>query len=294
MQTHVDAITLKQLRAFVAIARYENLAQAAEVMFVSRAAMSQTLQELETRLGRPVFDRVRKRLVINDNGRQLLPLASEIIERMQSLNGLFDQQKASVAHLRLGASQTVGSYLLPGQLAKWQLADALPDITIRNTSELVSMVENYELDMAWVEGEVDRPMIQAEPCHSDQMSIICSAGDEPASSVSLSSLADQAWIVREAGSGSRRFFETALLSRLPDAHILLSMNSNEAVLNAVASGLGLGFLSGLSIADALAAGRVAVVDVDETFVRPFYLITHKQRYHSESHARLADLLHLSS
>ena len=110
-------LTLQQLKVFATIARHGNLGGTASELCLSKGAVSQSLQELERQLATPLFDRVHPRLQLNNEGRLLQPAAEELLTRMQEIEQLFSPDAEPSGQLRLGASQTIGNYLLPSLLA---------------------------------------------------------------------------------------------------------------------------------------------------------------------------------
>ena len=115
-------ISFRQLKAFVAVARLGNLGAAADQLCLTRGAISQALKELELQLGTPLFDRAHPHLLLNSEGALLLPLADEMLTRLDDIGALFQQSGetggSGKAVLRIGASQTIGNYLLPSLLAQ--------------------------------------------------------------------------------------------------------------------------------------------------------------------------------
>ena len=104
-------ITARQLEAFVAIATTRSVRAAAEQLHLTQPAVSMTLAELERQLDTPLFDRERGRLHLNNRGRELLPMAQEILERMRDMQRHDTDGPAHMTgELRLGASNTVGNY----------------------------------------------------------------------------------------------------------------------------------------------------------------------------------------
>ncbi|WCF13763.1 LysR family transcriptional regulator [Edwardsiella piscicida] len=113
-------ITFKQLRVFVAIARSGTLTQAASQLFMTKGALSQTLSELENQLGVRLFERQHARLLLNHEGQRLLPVADELLTRMQGVESLFNNGNGDT-RLMVGCTKTIGSYLLPELLSAFQL-----------------------------------------------------------------------------------------------------------------------------------------------------------------------------
>ncbi|WP_279502235.1 LysR substrate-binding domain-containing protein [Aeromonas veronii] len=278
-------LTLQQLKVFATIARYGNLGLAANELCLSKGAVSQSLQELERQLSTPLFDRIHPRLQLNNEGRLLQPAAEELLTRMQDIENLFSPDAEPSGQLRLGASQTIGNYLLPTLLASSKQELGLPPkVTINNTHLLCHALANFELDMALIEGENHHPDLLAEPWLQDEMLVVAPPGHPLANKkeLSLSRLGGETWVLREAQSGSREQFIQQIQPELPRWQPGLELNTLEAVMLAVEKGLGISFISWLAASDRLADGRLIALPLSRRFPRQLSLIWHKQKYHSTS------------
>ncbi|HHQ4450350.1 LysR substrate-binding domain-containing protein [Aeromonas veronii] len=278
-------LTLQQLKVFATIARYGNLGLAANELCLSKGAVSQSLQELERQLSTPLFDRIHPRLQLNNEGRLLQPAAEELLTRMQDIENLFSPDAEPSGQLRLGASQTIGNYLLPTLLASSKQELGLPPkVTINNTHLLCHALANFELDMALIEGENHHPDLLAEPWLQDEMLVVAPPGHPLANKkeLTLSRLGGETWVLREAQSGSREQFIQQIQPELPRWQPGLELNTLEAVMLAVEKGLGISFISRLAASDRLADGRLIALPLTRRFPRQLSLIWHKQKYHSTS------------
>ena len=278
-------LTLQQLKVFATIARYGNLGLAANELCLSKGAVSQSLQELERQLSTPLFDRIHPRLQLNNEGRLLQPAAEELLTRMQDIENLFSPDAEPSGQLRLGASQTIGNYLLPTLLASSKQELGLPPkVTINNTHLLCHALANFELDMALIEGENHHPDLLAEPWLQDEMLVVAPPGHPLAdkAELSLSRLGGETWVLREAQSGSREQFIQQIQPELPRWQAGLELNTLEAVMLAVEKGLGISFISRLAVSDRLKDGRLVALALTRRFPRQLSLIWHKQKYHSAS------------
>ncbi|MFB2863099.1 LysR substrate-binding domain-containing protein [Aeromonas sp. MdU4] len=278
-------LTLQQLKVFATIARYGNLGLAANELFLSKGAVSQSLQELERQLATPLFDRIHPRLQLNNEGRLLQPAAEELLTRMQDIENLFRPDAEPSGQLRLGASQTIGNYLLPTLLATSKHELGLPPkVTITNTHLLCHALANFELDLALIEGENHHPDLITEPWLQDEMLVVAQPGHPLANKVdlSLSRLGGETWVLRELQSGSREQFIQQIQPALPNWQAGLELNTLEAVMLAVEKGLGISFISRLAVSDRLKDGRLIALPLTRRFPRQLSLIWHKQKYHSAS------------
>lgn len=280
---NASALTLKQLRVFTAVARMGTLTQAADQLSLTKAALSISLQELERQLGYPLFDRIKNRLVLNDRGLQLRPLADELLSRMAVIERLFAEEDLS-GRLKIGASNTIGGHLLPGVVGDF-LANyrcSRPELLVQNTASLCQRLVDFDLDLAFVEGRVEDERLTVTPWQQDQMFVVA-APNHPLvgqKKLPLSVLEDQGWVLREPKSGTREQFDLRLVPRLSQWRLALEFNSNTAVINAVAAGVGIGYISHLAAADALACGRIAHLDIEQRWLRELRLVYATERYHS--------------
>ncbi|TXH95892.1 MAG: LysR family transcriptional regulator [Rheinheimera sp.] len=286
-------ISFRQLKAFAAVARLGNLGAAADQLCLTRGAISQALKELETQLGTPLFDRAHPHLLLNSEGALLLPLADEMLTRLDDIGALFGNgnDSAGKALLRIGASQTIGNYLLPSLLAQlgpqWQLS-----VFIANSQQLASRLLAFELDLALIEGEVTHPQLHSEAWQQDEMILVASPAHPLALSVtalgqvlSASDLAGQYWVLREPASGSREQFDKYLRPQLPNPGTVMELNTLEAVLNTVQQGLGLTLVSELAARDRLASGALVMLPFNQPMPRQLHLCWHRDKYLSAASQR---------
>jgi DNA-binding transcriptional LysR family regulator len=280
---NVSAITFRQLRVFDAVARHGSLTRAAAALFLSKAAVSVALRNLEAQLGGPLFDRVGNRLALNACGAQLRPMADDMLQRLAAMECLF-QGETLGGRLRIGASVTIGNHLLPSLLAAFMARVAMPrpEIALANTARLCRMVEGFDIDAALVEGGVHGAPLVVEPLWRDRLRVIAPPGHELADgrARAVAELSGRTWVLREADSGTREQFALRLEPELRSWTLGLEFGSNEAIVNAVAAGIGLGFLSEYAVADALAAGRVVAVPLTAVCERSLDLATAPGKYES--------------
>jgi DNA-binding transcriptional LysR family regulator len=248
-------LTLAQLEVFAAIARGGSVRAAAGQVARSQSAASSALAELEMALGVQLFDRVGRRLMLNENGRALLPRAASLVEQALEAEALF--REAHAAPLRLAASYTVGEYLLPDLIVQWKRLNPASQVRldISNTQDVFDAVTSFAVDVGFIEGQRTHPDLLVRRWRSDELVVLASPAHPLASErVTLARLAQASWILREPGSGTRDASDRWLVPHLSQVDVGLELGSNEAVKRAVASGLGLGCLSRHAVAEALANG----------------------------------------
>lgn len=248
-------LTLRQLEVFAAVARGGSTRAAADEISRSQSAASNALGELEAVLGVELFDRVGKRLVINENGRALLPRAAALLEQAVETETLF--ATAQAAPLRLASSYTIGEYLLPQLVASWKQAHPRSHVLldIANTHDVFELIASFRADIGFIEGTHSHPELTVRKWRSDEIVVVAAAGHPLAGRRASARQLNQAtWVLREPGSGTREASDRWLIPHLAELAVELELGSNEAVKRVVAAGLGLGCLSRLAVKEAIAEG----------------------------------------
>jgi DNA-binding transcriptional LysR family regulator len=259
-------LTLRQLQIYRAVALSGSTTAAAESLALSQSATSAALNELERTLETRLFDRVGKRLILNDIGRSLLPAALAVLDGAKSIEAIRAFGEALPMDLRLFASTTIGNYILPRMLARFaqQLPIARLQLSIGNTLDVIGAVQEFAADLGLIEG----------PCHASDMHVIDLWEDElvivaapthPLAHAAMRQkltaelLNDAQWLLREPGSGTREAVEHALLPHLRQIRSHMTLGSSEAIKYCAAAGLGLCCLSRHVVQDLVAAKQLTVL-----------------------------------
>lgn len=280
------ALTLRQLALFSAIAETGSTTAAAARVALSQSATSAALNELESTLGTRLFDRIGKRLAINDEGRSLLPAARALLQNVRDIEASFASGVGGAQpELRLAASTTVGNYVLPAVLAHFRRArpSARISLTIGNTGEVVASVAALEVDLGLVEGPCHSKEVTVLPWLEDELVVVAAPAHALAKEAALrplthAQLRTAPWLLRELGSGTRESAEQALLPHLHDLSADMTLGSSEAIKNAVAVGLGISCLSRFVVRDLLAARRLVVLPSRlPRLTRRLTIIHHRQK-----------------
>lgn len=172
-------MTLRQLAVFVAVAQEGTVTRASDAVKLTQSAASMALADLEDGLGAPLFDRLGKRLQLNDLGRFLLPQALEILGRCESFEQAAKGELQSI-DLRLGATLTISDYLMPDLMAGFlQLQpQAHLQLQVGNTRQMIEAVNQFQLDLALIEGSCHLPQLQCIHWRDDELAVCC-APDHP-------------------------------------------------------------------------------------------------------------------
>jgi DNA-binding transcriptional LysR family regulator len=286
-------VTLRQLELFSAVARAGSTAAAGAQVSLSQSAVSAALNELELSLGAQLFDRVSKKLVLNDMGRALHGRAARLLDSARSIEEDFSRPH-QLGHLKLAASTTVGNYLVPDLLAAYskRYPERRVDVQIGNSQEVVKAVSELRADAGLIEGPSRMPGLNLTHWRDDELILVAAPHHELAilqrtsrSRVRIDALRATSWILREEGSGTRDAVQAVLVPHLGELRTGLVLGSSEAIKRAVGAGLGISCLSRLLVQDMLDRGTLVELGTElPPMSRPLYLVIHPERALSEAAA----------
>lgn len=279
-------ITLKQLEVFIAVAQAGNVTRASEGLNITQSATSMALADFENQLGRKLFDRIGKRLQLNDAGRLLLPKALDAIARVADIEHMAASDSTMIGPLRIGASLTIGNYMMPGLIGSFMKAHPGAQLTldVNNTRHVIEALRHFHVDLGFIEGFCHEPDIEVLPWGQDEL-VIFAAPTHPLAlkhRLDEDDLAGADWILREPGSGTREVFDNAVLGRIRRINLLLEFGHTEAIKQAVASGIGIGCASRRTLEDAFRTG--SVVPLPTPFLnlkRELYVLIHRQKFRTQ-------------
>lgn len=273
--------TLRQLKIFAAVAEYKKMNLAASKLYIAQPTVSQTVIDLEREYETVLFERHNKELKITPSGALLLKRAKEIIALHEGLDKEMKQLQKQ-RPLKLGATLTIGNTLLSEFIVS--LNEKYPDIDVSvfvdNTRILEHRMLHNELNLALVEGIISHRDIQTEPVFDDKLEVVCSTKHPLAqkSCVHIQDLANQNFIMRERGSGTRAIFESIM-----DTHHIPYITkweccSSSAILDAVRHNLGLGILSSRCIKEYAQKGEVQVCPIEDLNMKRYFYLCYNQNY----------------
>ena len=257
-----------RIHVFRTVARHLNFSRAAEELLLTQPAVTQQIKALEDELGVPLFDRGGGRIQLTAGGKALLPFA----EKMKALS---DEAVAAVTgtqgelggRLAVGASQTIGQYLLPNLIAAFRKSYPKVRVTAEsgNTDAMLEALVVGRIDLALIEGPEQRKDVHIEPFMEDHMVLVVPSGHEWAGSeIEAAMLRGVPLLMREFGSGSRRVVEQALAKaglKAKDLQVSMELDSTEGLLSAVEAGLGVAFVSRWAVRNQLALGTLKLAHV---------------------------------
>lgn len=288
-------ITLRQLEVFTEVLKSGSTTQASVVLALSQSAVSAALADLEGQLSVQLFDRVGKRLVINEHGRLLYPKALALLEQAGEIEQLFRHDGGA---LRIAASSTIGNYMLPEMIARYRHDfPATPlELNVGNSQDVIGAVADFRVDLGLIEGPCHMPELVTQPWLEDEL-VVFAAPENPLARqpLTLELLANAPWILRERGSGTREVLDHLLLAHLPHFQLVMELGNSEAIKHAVRHGIGISCLSRRVIEEQLASGVLVELKIPlPPLMRTLYLIHHRQKHISNALQRFLSYCRLPS
>jgi DNA-binding transcriptional LysR family regulator len=275
-------VTLRQLRTFKTVADLSSFSLAAQRLKLSQPSVSYQVKELEETMGVPLLDRLGKRVQLTEAGSLLYGYARRMLDVLDEATVAIEEMRGiQRGTLRVGASTTVGIYLLPAALGAFKKLHPglVISLEIGTRARVQEQVLRNELDLAVVGPALNDPELAIVPFLTDEL-VVVAPGGHPMSgkrALTLKDLAGQPFVMREAASGSRWSLEKAARKAGAKLTVAMELGSNGAIKHAVESGLGLAVLSRYACTLELASGRLVELDVHGFPIRRDWHIVHLKR-----------------
>ena len=240
--------TLRQLRIFASVARHLSFVRAAEELKLTAPAVSMQIKELETEVGLPLFDRTSRQVSLTMVGEYMLAHTRRVLAAMRDAEDLVARFRGlQVGPLDVGMVSTA-KYFLPRLLASFRHEH--PGIEVRlevadNREQVVTLMQQGDIELAIMGRPPQGWPTRAEPFAMHPHVLVC-ANDHPFASleqVPAAALADEGFIVREPGSGTRAALDEYMQAHQLKPRVAMQMSSNEAIKQAVMAGMGIALLS---------------------------------------------------
>lgn len=303
-------MTLDQLQIFLAVAEHMHFTRAAEALYITQPSVSAAIQSLEEQHHVKLFNRVGRRIELTQAGRMLQKEAQKILDQVElTQRGLQELNNLQQGELLLGASQTIGSYWLPYFISKFkqQYPGIRVDCTLGNTQDISSGTVTGLYDLGLVEGAVE-PSVSAslsqQIVRSDRLQIVVGQSHPwfERAAIPVTELTTTAWVMREAGSGTRQQFEQVLQQwgiNPADLTVILELKNGEMVKAVVESGVGATAISELIVIKELRLNTLRSIKVTgfmkdttnaDPLKRSFWLLKHRERFQTRISQAFEQLL----
>jgi len=268
------------MQIFLNVVKSGHLTNVAKEMNLSQSAISMSIKEMENILGRPVFDRINKKLVLNEVGRALHQEIDPIFKKLVDIEYEFKNSE-NKGMIRVGASTTIVDYLMPSIICSYM--SSYPDVKITlkegNTKDITQMVHEGMIDVAFVEGIITRSDIIKEKIGVDEL-IVVTSDAKLAQEQYIDTLAEKRWVLREEGSGTREVFLNYIKDKVDHLNIFFELGHTESIKSILMNRECLTCIPKISVESELKEGKLHQVDVKNfECKRDFLMIYHKDKYH---------------
>ena len=286
--------TLQQLRIFKAVATEKNFTKAAEILYLSQPSLSKQIKKLEKNLDILLLDRENNTLSLTESGKVFLQYSERILALCEeSCRALIDLKNGERGQLRVGASQTIGTYLMPQLLALF--AQNYPQIDLKvqvnSTRFIAKNILNREIDIAVVGGEIPiqlKKNLLIEDFVEDEFSLIISKLHPFATkkNITKNDLYNLNFITLNSNSTIRKFIDNILIQNQIETNklkIIMQLNSIEGIKTAVSLGLGAAFVSSAAIKKEIELQTIEIIKIDNIRItRRLSIISNSDSYKSKA------------
>ena len=286
--------TLQQLRILKAIATEQNFTKAAKLLYLSQPALSKQIRILEENLDMILINRENHKISLTENGKVFLQYAERILALCEeSCRALVDLKNGERGNLIVGASQTIGTYLLPRVLALF--AQRYPQINLKvqvNSTRLIAKhIVNREIDIAIVGGDIPHESSKSllvESFVEDEFSLIVPRAHPFAKKklITKEDLYHLKFITLNSNSTIRKFIDNILTQnhiQTKQLKIIMQLNSIEGIKTAVSLGLGAAFVSSSAIEKEIQLKTIQILKIENIKInRTLSIITNPDCYRSKA------------
>lgn len=274
----------RELRIFYRVAQTLNMTEVSKDLYMTQPAVSQTIRELENELGNKLFDRIGKKLFLTRTGAVFFSYVRRILNLYDECRkSISDMNELKTGQLKIGASTTIGIYILTDVIGRYTRLNTDIDVSIiiENTKNIADLILENKIDFAFVEGPVHAEEIIVEPFCDDELTIITHPSHPWANAqiIDIQEIQSEKFIMRESGSGTREVFEEMLNNNGINLNIGLELGNTEAIKKAVEVGLGVSCLSKRAVQSKVQRGQLAAISLNGIKIsRKLNLIYHRDKY----------------
>jgi len=275
-------LTLRQLEIFLNVVREGHLTNVAKAMGLSQSAISMAIKELEKILGNPLFDRINKKLILNEMGRAFEKEVAPILKKINDIEYEF-KNSVNKGMVRVGASTTIVDYLMPPIICSYM--NTYPDVKIAlkegNSKKIVDLIKDGELDVGFIEGVVNDSEIIKTIIGVDEL-VVVTTDDSLTNECFIDSIQNKKWVLREEGSGTREVFLDYVKDKVDHINIFLELGHTESIKSLLINHQCLTCISKIAVTRELEERKLIQVPLRNfECKRNFYMIYHKDKYKSE-------------
>ena len=291
---------IKKLQTFITVAKLLNFREAAEELNYSQSSISDHISNLEQELGVKLFERLGRKVFLNEHGKKLISLAEKMVQDEKELYELFNKDEEISGVLRIGAAETLSVFWLPPLLKEYRIM--YPDVKVMlkmaDCLEFPKMLENEMIDIAFsLHDESDQEYISQVDIFEDSTVFIV-APDHPLATletITIHDLENHSFILSEAECCYRIELEEFLKRWNVKVDTTMELSSLETIKQCVKSGLGISLLPRIAVEHEINNGELMVLSIETCKISiDAKMIYHKQKWISPSMAALKNMISLKN
>lgn len=291
-------MNLNQLKVYCEVVERNGFTRAAEALYLTQPAVSRQVRELERHYGVELFEQIGKRIFPTEAGNTLYNYAKQIFHTIDDLEVEINQLKGLKAgHLRIAATATAGTYLLPALLGHFKRHYPGVEVTLEifNTQTQVEerLLEHQQLDLGITEQPVVEESLWSEAFDEEELVVIVGPDHHFAGrdEITVAEMKGERFILREPGSGTRALLDEEFARVELKVKPVMELGSTAAVKEAVAAGLGMSIVSNKSLRLEIDAGVLKALRCPEMRLsRQIRYLYHKDRRLSKAASAFLDIL----
>jgi DNA-binding transcriptional LysR family regulator len=269
------------MEIFLNVVKSGHLTNVAKEMKLSQSAISMSIKELENILGRPVFDRINKKLILNEVGRAFYKEIDPVYKKLSDIEYEF-KNSLNKGMIRVGASTTIVDYLMPPIICSYMnnYSDVKISLKDGNSKEIIDLIKAGTIDIGFIEGIVSDHEIIEEKIGVDEL-VVVTADATMTDEYYIDSLAKKKWVLREEGSGTREVFLDYIKEKTGPLNIFLELGHTESIKSILVNHSCLTCISRIAVQNEIAKGTLRQVNIKNfECKRDFLMVYHKDKYHS--------------
>ena len=279
-------MNIRKLEIFYRTAKCLNMSQVAKDMYISQPSISQCISEIESEVDAKLFDRIGKKLYLTHEGQIFYEYTRRILNIYEEGINVIRSSKSNKGKLVIGASTTIGTYIMPNIIHKFKQKEKDIEIAmiIDNKQNIEELILNNKVDIAFIEGTVNSKEIILKDIWTDELVFISSINHEwnGKKYLDIEDLKNNKFIIREDGSGTRQRFEGFLENKDIKFNSYIELSNLEAILNYVKLNIGVSCVPYMSVLSEENSKSINVYRIkDHKINRSLYSAIHKDKYISK-------------
>lgn len=285
---------IRHLRIFKMVCEEESITKASEKLFITQPAVSNAIRELESYLGIYLFDRISRKIYLNETGKLFLAKVVKLLDLYDDLERGVKELEDNAA-INIGSSITIANFILPKAIVDFETIykNTPTKVIVANAGKIEEMLYNNEIDLGLIEGVIYNDELIKIPFSSYKLAVICSPKHQFAfeERIDINTLIQERLLLREKGSAIRDVFDSALLLHSLRANPEWTSINSQALIHAVKQNLGISVLPKILIEDEMAKGEIVEIKVNDfELVNVNHIIFHKDKFQTKSFKALIEII----